>query len=103
MAFPHVTLENIWDYFYLSNFFVYCIKGQMLSWESNGTLKLQQNPTSPYLSESDISVFESVYHSHFHHFYGYNNFSVPHEVLIQDILSLIIGTQSKTFSYDKSS
>jgi hypothetical protein len=75
----------------------------MISWESTGTLKLKHNPTSPYLLESDISVFESIYHNHFHHSYGYNNFSVPHEVLIQDILSLITGTQSKIFSYNKSS
>lgn len=72
----------------------------MLSWESTGTLK--HNLNSPYLLESDISVFESVYHNYFHHSYGYNYFSVPHEVLIQDILSLITGTQSKIFSYDKS-
>ncbi|CAB5214383.1 unnamed protein product [Rhizophagus irregularis] len=78
-------------------------QGQMLSWESTGTLKLKHNLTSPYLLESDISVFESVYHNYFHHSYGYNYFSVPHEVLIQDILSLITGTQSKIFSYDKSS
>ncbi|RIA91282.1 Spc98 family-domain-containing protein [Glomus cerebriforme] len=78
-------------------------QGQILSWESTGTLKSQQNQTSPYLTESDVSIFESVYHSHFHHSYGYNNFSMPHEVLTQDILNLIIGTQSKTFSYNESS
>ncbi|CAG8514908.1 2220_t:CDS:2 [Funneliformis caledonium] len=77
--------------------------GQMFSWESTETSKLKQNPTSPYLTESDISVFESVYHSHFYHSYGYTNFSIPHEVLIQDVLNLIIGTPSQTFTYDKSS
>lgn len=87
-------------YIYLS--LLLLIKGQTLSWESTGTLKLQ-NQTSPYLTESDISVFESVYCDHFHHSYGYSNFIVPHEVLIQDILNLIIGAPSKTFSYDKSS
>ncbi|GBC07609.1 hypothetical protein RclHR1_07570005 [Rhizophagus clarus] len=75
-------------------------QGQMLSWESTGTLKLKHNLTSPYLLESDVSVFESVYHSHFHHSYGYNDFAVPHEILIQDILSLITGIQSKIFSYN---
>ena len=74
----------------------------MLSWESTGTSKLKQNSTSPYLTESDISIFESVYHSHFYHSYGYTNYSIPHEVLIQDILNLIVGTPSKTFSYDNS-
>ena|ERR1043165_1977891 len=69
----------------------------MFSWESIGESKLKQDPTLPYLTESDISVFESVYHSHFYHSHGYIDFSVPHE-----ILNLMIGTPSKMVSYDSS-
>ncbi|CAG8782511.1 9187_t:CDS:2, partial [Dentiscutata erythropus] len=60
-------------------------QAQMLSWETIGKTNLQQNNISPYLSESNISTYEAVYHEHFHHqfTYGSLDFIVPHEVMIQ--------------------
>ncbi|KAF0390464.1 Spc97/Spc98 family protein [Gigaspora margarita] len=75
---------------------------QMLSWETNGKTNLQQNNISPYLSESNLSTYEAVYHEHFHHQFSYDNlgFIVSHEVIIQDILHLVTGTSSNSFVYD---
>ncbi|CAG8712634.1 18063_t:CDS:10, partial [Gigaspora rosea] len=77
-------------------------QAQMLSWETIGKTNLQQNNISPYLSESNLSTYEAVYHEHFHHQFSYDNlgFVVSHEAIIQDILHLVIGTSSNSFVYD---